>query len=1177
MYPQMKLQIIKKPASLFIICFLVISFTRIYAQNSLYPPKNAWDDLSVSNWIGQITNKNTLLIMIPGTTIYKVPDGPKGWFMRGLMREYDGVIDARQWYGIRFNVKLDNDAPFKVNLAIYIPRQTDRHNLPDSATASASIQGKGWHTVTIPFSSFNYNRGQIHFLKFIKQITLSGKYETAQTKGQMELSEMKLVMGNPLFLESEIRSKPGDADSTVIYLVTIGNSSNETQLVNLSIRRSGWEEMKIQVNPSTVTLKPGEKKPVKVLVTVPSMASQGAQEKQILVASTFNGISSEMEFTTVCRLKSPYLLLTEDGWKDVLIKTSKYDWAKKQLDEYVRRADEFQVPETPEGNLKNGEVSTAVFKSYLEQRFWPVAIAYKLTGKIEYADKLALLLRRLSAPGAYPTTLHANSQGIPQEGGFWEAIARSYDLIRNSGVLSVNDKELIDQSLRLYIYTIEDAMGDGGISNWSVFNLCPAAQCALAIQDMYHFNYLMDGPCGIKDHMRYGTMDDGWWYEVSLSYNVGCVENMTSLGLAAKPFGIDFLNERIPAPLTKNVGLRPFEFENFQGMAFGKVGPVKRNFITVKDMWDAITIYPDYRGIMFGMGDGHEQKVGSGPFEQAYFAFKDINYAAVLKQADKRDIIYGVPELPAMTPKLYSLSGRSDNAGVAVLRSQTEGREQRGQIQAALKYGTHGSYHGHFDKISLLSLMRYGRSFWNPETSWFGYGSYMYKWWVQPSMAHNMVVVDGKMQEPKETTPLLFHSGKMMQVMAVETDARWSNPPYMGGYDQIEKVKAGSGSFVEIPDNHPAVADVTDYTEPVLQRRLMIVTDDYVVLADYLKAGKEHIFDNLLHLRGAKAGEDLKFIGHDAQFDFSPLSSGQFITSVDKYKTNKGAKITSRMITSAENGWDTGGFNGFQEPGLLNIDVYQLWPEQAEVRIGNYAESKRVSKKMVYEVVADGKLLATESMGTWILGNKAVKADLTGSKKLQLRVKTDRGGGVQNTLFWANAKIVNSKGKEIPLSQIKSDITNVIPVKEQGKDYNGGPIKIAGSEYSDVLATEPQNTSEYAVISFDLTGLDAKSFKANIGGDYPVGDEDQVRKTISYRTTGSEARYLTVLEPFEDKNMVKKITALSAGELDVELADGRSQRIIIENLDNRNGIIKVRITEVKNGKMIRSEQNEYNK
>jgi hypothetical protein len=52
-------------------------------------------------------------------------------------------------------------------------------------------------------------------------------------------------------------------------------------------------------------------------------------------------------------------------------------------------------------------------------------------------------------------------------------------------------------------------------------------------------------------------------------------------------------------------------------------------------------------------------------------------------------------------------------------------------------------------------------------------------------------------------------------------------------------------------NNHPASGEVTDFTEPVRQRRLILVTDDYVLMADNLKAGKPHTFDNLLHLRGA--------------------------------------------------------------------------------------------------------------------------------------------------------------------------------------------------------------------------------------------------------------------------------------------------------------------------------------
>ena len=146
-------------------------------------------------------------------------------------------------------------------------------------------------------------------------------------------------------------------------------------------------------------------------------------------------------------------------------------------------------------------------------------------------------------------------------------------------------------------------------------------------------------------------------------------------------------------------------------MAFGKFGPLKQNTIDIKRMWDGILLYPDYRGVMFGMGDGHEQVLSGDQFELAYYVFRDPRYASLLKRSEKRSLIYGVPDLPEETPEIAGLSGYSDNAGIAVLRSQTKNRSQREQLQVALKYGTHGSYHGHFDRISLLSMMRYGRSF----------------------------------------------------------------------------------------------------------------------------------------------------------------------------------------------------------------------------------------------------------------------------------------------------------------------------------------------------------------------------------------------------------------------------------------------------------------------------------
>jgi hypothetical protein len=159
----------------------------------------------------------------------------------------------------------------------------------------------------------------------------------------------------------------------------------------------------------------------------------------------------------------------------------------------------------------------------------------------------------------------------------------------------------------------------------------------------------------------------------------------------------------------------------------------------------------------------------------------------------------------------------------------------------------------------------------------------------------------------------------------------------------------------------------------------------------------------------------------------------------------------------------------------------------------------------------------------------------------------------------------------LSLASLKPELVNTISNPETGKDYQGGPVKIAGNEYNDVVPAEPSNTTENAIVNLNLDGLNAVRFLSEIGGDYPVGDEDQVRKTVSYRTSGKEVRFLTVLEPYDRINRVTKVQALSANELLVELSDGRVQHMMIENLDGLSGGVSVSISEEKKGQVLRSE------
>lgn len=95
--------------------------------------------------------------------------------------------------------------------------------------------------------------------------------------------------------------------------------------------------------------------------------------------------------------------------------------------------------------------------------------------------------------------------------------------------------------------------------------------------------------------------------------------------------------------------------------------------------------------------------------------------------------------------------------------------------------------------------------------------------------------------------------------------------------------------------------------------------------------------------------------------------------------------------------------------------------------------------------------------------------------------------------------------------------------------------------------------------------MGAVGFKAKLGGDFPLGDESQRRKTMAVRSTGIETRYLSVVEPYETESMIKSVKAKSANELVVELTDGRIQEITISELAGETGEAKVVVRELVNG------------
>ncbi len=1126
---------------------LLLCLPRLHAATPLREAVGAAD---FSDW----KNLNAGRLAWDVEATYTFPDGAKGWYQNGFRAEHDGSGNWWRRLGLRIVLELPGDQAVEFQARIRVPEQPMREDWVQETKATVNLRGAGLHEIVLPWSSFDFLQAQPAFLKFVKTLGFRAK------GGEVILKSVEVIRGEVLVVDAEVRGKSAKGGGTVEYPVKISNASYLPQAVRLQMNRHGWESMAANVEPALLDLGPGETKNAVVRVTVNSRIPPGGHEQQVLSAIP-NGDGAravDLEFTTASELAAPYILHTAERWNEVREMVKSQDWAKVEQQKIIDQSTAWKVPEIKMPHERTPDnLGEYLFPTGQELNVMAAGYAWQLTRETSHAEKIALFLRRLSDPATgYETTLRGSNQGFVQEGHFFQHMAMAYDMIGDSGVLTKTDRVQIEKTFRTYIESDMLDLDGGAISNWSVSQHCGALYSALAIQDLSLADRILNGPAGVIDHMTQGIMDDGWWYECSISYNVWVATEFSQVALAMQPWGVNLVEGWVPAGYSKNHGLRPWEAkEGLYGMSFEKRGPVKHNYANLKRFWDALPVLADYRGVIFGINDTTEKPLGGAGYELAYRLFKDPAYAAIIKRGGERDLIYGVPELPKETPDLSGLSAHADNVGVAMLRSKQADPSQR--IQAVIHYGTHGSYHGHFDRTNLLSVMRYRKSFFNPEMIWYGYQSFMYKFYCQTSMANNMVVVDGKQQEPVESPLLMFHTGDLFQATAVETNARWADAPFGGmRYPELPSTSLEEKLWMEgrsfpIPKDAPPYGEIGKYGEPVLQRRAMVVTDDYILIADFLKGKEPHVYDSLYQLKGFKGLEAEKTGGrHERQFSTDANSAAQFVTDCDWSPVNAPARAE------------------FNNDGL-DIDLISLWPPKPEIMVGSAPESSGGARQLHYSVRGDGKELATGKFGAWVLGSGEIDVPLAGVKTLEL--ETTVNDVEKKAIFWGNPRVVLADGKEVALNSLPMTTQGIAALPSAGHDYYGGPVKMGGQIFESFIAAQALEKNKPGVIRVDLTDLKAARLKASIGADYPLGDESQQRKTVSIRANGKEARFLTIFEPRLGKSVIKKAEAVNADSVRVELNDGRVQEISLAGFGGDGNDIAVTVREMKAGKITREE------
>jgi hypothetical protein len=1131
----------------------------------------AWEPIGGPTFAGwtDVTVAGDTATLTPGrTAAFRYPQGPLGWHSVGFRLMNDQTRDWRAFLGIQFEVRAEAATVLAIELDTP-PTNLRQEFLPALHAACPVTAGGMWRRVTLPWSSFGLNPSQHATLGFIQRLSLSAPAE-------VQLRDVRLTRAPALDLSADVCGRAVAAGGEARYDVTVTNCTDEPQDVMLAFENVGWQAMTAVVDPPRVSLPAGATANCTVTVHVPTdVVPPGGHETQTLLASAGVAVPARLPLVTARDVDGPSILHTAAEWDAVRANVRQYDWARAGQADIVRDADRWTVPQAavPPHNWSEAEQHDYTFANPNFPLVQTAAEAWQLTRDKRYAEKVATFLRRLSDEHTgYPATLAGTNMGSPQEGQNFQCVAIAYDAIRDAGVLSDGDRAQIDRTLRLFMENDEPALTVGNVGNWSTAANTADLFCALSMGDLAAAQRHLYGPGGFTDYLSKGIMDDGWWWECSTSYNFWVAAELTQSALACRPWGIDLLNAAVPATYSRDTIITPWALDPPYGISFQKWGPNRRSTRSIKQLWDAVPAAADYRGIAFGMNDGHGERVGGSRLELAYFAYRDPAYATFIKLARQRDVIYGVPELPEDPARPYTRSGYAENLGYALLRSQTPGRPVRDQIQAVLKIGTQGGFHGHFDRVSLDNVTRYGRSFWCPEAIWFGYPNYMYKFYVQTSLTHNMVVVDQKQQEAVPSTQPLFFSGRMMQVAVQETNARWSDPPYGGmvympGDTFATQMRKNMQSLPLATDRR--YGELGPFTDRVLQRRAAVVTDDYVLIADHLKSAQPHTFDNLFQMKGLVGldAPDKRPLRHDAQFNPDPHGAGQFITDCDW--TAATAPAVGRFSIHFGEGSDQAKdlAKDLNEPGQLNVDVHALWPPQQELMLATPAEESGLAQWVTYAVAVDDKQLAHGETGTWVLGAADVDVPVTGGRQMSLTVSA--AGGRRKALFWVNPRFLSADGKELAAPS-PADLTNVEQPPTAGQDYYGQPVRVAGVVPTVAWPTQPADGSSPAVVRLAVPA-GAASFRATIGGANSSPDPQQPRRVFASRVRGTEASFLTVLEPYEKTPMVKSATATGPDTVRVELADGRVQVVHVQHLDGRPDEIGVTIHETLQGAADRDE------
>lgn len=1117
------------------------------------------------------------------TFSYPFREGSKGQQSYGFLIQDDTTADFIGWDGIFLVLEREGDLRSELKEELVISaclQEVSAHQRKERELTFRTFFLGSQQRVSfkVYFSEFSVELAKENIWNFVKSFSFS-------VPAGYRIVQADVRRGMQIYIDMPIKGQAAYSGESVCYKGLICNCTGEEIMVLAGQQFLGWESMKAKVllekkgeiveAENGVLLEPYGMAEIWVQLRMGErMVAGGHEDTRIWVVSQGKErVMQSICLKTMKYLEHPFLYHDKEGWQAVKEKVAQDTNYQPVVQKLVDLFENWEVQMPEEGK-------PYCYPTQIEDAVMASAYLYSITGEEKYAKKIALFLSYFSnLDTGYPNRLRGCSQSYVQEGHFFSHLILAYDMIYDSGCMSIKEKKELEQCIRIYMNMLDNHIREGHISNWLLSEITGAVYGALVLGDMERAERFVFGNGGAVDQFRYGIFNDGWWHECSVGYNTWVSSLMLHIAHAMRPFGYNLVDAWFPIPYNDEVhstwacGEFPYRF----AMCNKKRGAYTKNYVRIKDMFDAVLPYLDYRGVMFGIADSDEKKLSDvhwgSTYDLAYFYYRDPAYIPVILRNGYHDIAFGMLPLDkkeADCPQSGTVCAYSDNIGIAMLRSQKEGRKPSEQIQAVLRYGSHGYAHGHFDIASLLSVMRYGRSLYNPENCWWGYAHFIYKFYVQCSLTKNMVTVDEKMQLPADSERILFYTGKRLQAAGIRTCAAWSYPPYGGmAYcgdtkeDLLERTKLNHCYLpVLTGEGSPEYGEISGQTEKVEQIRIMALTDDYIVLFDRLCGKEEHQFDCLFQIKGFQkiSGESVQHLSHTPQMNTEPRSDAQFITDCNWYQVRGESKASFCTVFTEEDAKETLRCerSNYNVPGILHTDIYTAWPKESIQMTGKVAlykgwaaDGTGYTIPLQYQVEVDENIAVQGGFDGWILGKEVHTVSLAGVNNLKIRVwngnSTDELGNLVTTpqaIFLGYAEFEKKDGTIVRLDKMKYQSKNLDNGYGIGRDYQNGRVLIEGEEYLYAIPCAPLDHAEESEIVVSLEE-EFLWFRFCIGVDAFPGDERNDRITYSIRTSGKTGRYITVMEPYETEHVIERVEGVGENEVRIYRKDGKVEGVLL--------------------------------